>query len=90
MSEAHIQFRRDLARGFYRHGYTAHGQSDPVKYIDVCLIDTLRALGVKVPYEGNGKFWALADGNRMLKAFDQSFPFCFRMYYFGGIFKMQM
>jgi hypothetical protein len=71
VSEAHIQFRKDLASGFYHHGYTAHGQQPVALFQDVCLIDTLRVLGVKVPYTGNGQFWALADGNRMLEPFSR-------------------
>ena len=68
--ELHDRFRKDLACGFYHHGYTAHGQKPLSVFKDVCLIDAFRALGVKVPYTCDGKFWALADGNRMLQ------PFC--------------
>ena len=32
-------------------------------------MDSLRALGFKVPYLGNGPFWAMRDGNAMLKPF---------------------
>ena len=34
-----------------------------------CLIDSLRSLGVPVPYLEHGPFWALADGNSMLAPF---------------------
>ena len=68
-SELHVRFRRDLACGFYQHGYTAHGQKPLPIFADVCLIDALRALGFKVRYTCGGKFWALADGNRMLEPF---------------------
>ena len=37
----------------------------------MCLVDTLRVLGVKVPYISDGKFWALTDGNIMLEPFDR-------------------
>ena len=67
--ELHARFRKDLACGFYQHGYTAHGQKPLSVFDDVCLIDAFRALGVKVPYTCDGKFWALADGNRMLEPF---------------------
>ena len=53
LSEAHIRFRKDLARGFYQHGYTAHAQKPEQRFANVCLINTLRALGVKVPYYRN-------------------------------------
>ena len=33
---------------------------------EVCLIDAMRALGVKVSYPGDGPFWALKDGNHFL------------------------
>ena len=36
---------------------------------NVCLVDTLRSLGRKVPYDRDGPFWALADGNTMLRPF---------------------
>ena len=36
---------------------------------DTCLVDSFRALGVRVPYERHGPFWALAEGNEMLKPF---------------------
>ena len=42
---------------------------EPMKFQNVCLIDALRSLGVKVPYIGHGPFWALADGNKMLHPF---------------------
>ena len=68
-SELHVRFRRDLACGFYQHGYTAHGQKPLPIFADVCLIDALRALGFKVRYTCGGNLWALADGNRMLEPF---------------------
>ena len=39
------------------------------RFHDTCLVDSFRALGVPVPYECHGPFWALADGNEMLKPF---------------------
>ena len=36
---------------------------------DVCLVDALRSLGVRVPYVRDGPFWAQADGNAMLREF---------------------
>ncbi|CAE8658603.1 unnamed protein product [Polarella glacialis] len=34
-----------------------------------CLLDALRSLGKKVPYQRDGPFWALKDGNYMLIPF---------------------
>ena len=31
-----------------------------------CLVDAIRALGIKVPYDRNGPFWAVHDGSSML------------------------
>ena len=39
------------------------------RYADVCLVDALRAHGVKLPYQRSGPFWAMADGNKMLLPF---------------------
>ena len=39
----------------------------PPRYVDVCLVDARRTLSFKVPYTGNGPFWALADGSCFLK-----------------------
>ena len=36
-------------------------------YEEVCLVDSFRAVGVKVPYRSHGPFWALKDGKEMLK-----------------------
>ena len=41
------------------------------KYTDTCLVDAIRSLGVKIPYEGNGPFKALTDGNKQLARFHQ-------------------
>ena len=41
------------------------------RHKNVCLIDALRGLGVKVPYTKDGPFWAMADGNPMLSRFGQ-------------------
>ena len=38
----------------------------PAHYIDVCLVNSFRALGYKVPYTSSGPFWAIKDGNRFL------------------------
>ncbi|CAE8616915.1 unnamed protein product [Polarella glacialis] len=35
-----------------------------------CLVDALRSLGKKVPYQRDGPFWALKDGNHMLIPFE--------------------
>lgn len=43
-------------------------RSEP-PFTEVCLVDSLRALGFKVPYLGHGPFWAMQDGNAMLKPF---------------------
>lgn len=37
------------------------------RYTDVCLVDSIRALGLKVPYLRSGPLWALKDGNELLK-----------------------
>ena len=39
----------------------------PARFVDTCLIDTLRSLGLRVPYERSGPFWALKDGNCFLR-----------------------
>ena len=36
------------------------------KFVDVCLVDALRAHGFKVPYTKDGPFWAIADGSCFL------------------------
>ena len=36
---------------------------------NVCLVDALRSVGMAVPYSRHGPFWALADGNDMLRPF---------------------
>ena len=36
---------------------------------NVCLVDSLRSLGVPVPYSGDGPFYALADGNIFLSPY---------------------
>ena len=33
---------------------------------DICLNNTLRCLGYKIPYIDHGPFWAQAEGNRFL------------------------
>ena len=42
----------------------AAGNND--KFLDTCLIDSLRGLGYKIPYCGDGPFWAKPDGDRFL------------------------
>ena len=44
-----------------------------VHFRDVCLVDSIRALGIKVPYVSDGPFWAIADGNDMLRP-HRTFP----------------
>ncbi|CAE7300469.1 RPL15, partial [Symbiodinium sp. CCMP2456] len=40
---------------------------EDIRFSETCLIDSLRALGVRIPYERNGPFWALRDGGEFLK-----------------------
>ena len=35
---------------------------------DVCLVDAFRSMGLKVAYESNGPFCAIADGRRILSS----------------------
>jgi hypothetical protein len=42
---------------------------NPGFFKDACLVRALRALSMKVRYAKHGPFWALADGNAMLKSF---------------------
>jgi hypothetical protein len=42
-----------------------------IRFQHTCLVDALRHLGYAVPYDGDGPFYAMADGNRMLAAFGQ-------------------
>ena len=63
----HAEFRKDLESGHYRHGYVSKSEKPLPHFENVCLIDALRALGAKVPYAADGRFWALEDGNRMLR-----------------------
>ncbi|CAE7422898.1 unnamed protein product [Symbiodinium sp. KB8] len=43
-------------------GVRQEGNND--KFLDTCLIDSLRGLGYKIPYCRDGPFWAKADGDR--------------------------
>jgi len=45
------------------------GSRGDKRYQNVCLVDSLRSLGVKLQYTADGPFWALSDGNAMLSAF---------------------
>ena len=36
------------------------------RYKNTCLVDCLRAMGLKVAYESDGPFWVLGDGKRMV------------------------
>ncbi|CAE7342206.1 RPL15 [Symbiodinium sp. CCMP2592] len=45
-------------------GVRQEGNND--KFLDTCLIDSLRGLGYKIPYSRDGPFWAKADGDRFL------------------------
>ena len=38
-------------------------------FADNCLVDSLRSVGIKVPYTKAGPFWALKDGDEMLAPF---------------------
>ena len=40
---------------------------EDIRFSDTCLIDSLRALGIRVPYVRNGPFWALRDGGEFLR-----------------------
>ena len=69
-SAEHVQFRRDLAEGFYIHGYTPrHVREENPFYKDVCLIDALRKLGYKVEYQLDGPFWGKRHGDAFLLPF---------------------
>eukprot|EP00434_Breviolum_minutum_P014051 symbB.v1.2.012392.t1/scaffold857.1/size218589/7 len=46
-------------------------EKETPRYVDVCLVDAMRALSFKVPYTGNGPFWALADGSCFVKPWGQ-------------------
>lgn len=46
---------------------SAGPRKETPRYVDVCLVDAMRALSFKVPYTGNGPFWALADGSCFVK-----------------------
>lgn len=35
---------------------------------DVCLVDAFRSMGLKVEYESDGPFYAVADGRRILSS----------------------
>jgi hypothetical protein len=37
------------------------------RFREVCLIDSLRAHRYKVQYTADGPFWAMADGNKFLR-----------------------
>ena len=41
----------------------------PKHFADNCLVDSLRSVGIKVPYTKAGPFWALKDGDDMLAPF---------------------
>lgn len=41
------------------------------RYVEVCLVDALRAHRYKVPYTCNGPFWAMQDGNAFLSPWKQ-------------------
>ena len=43
--------------------------SDATRRKDVCIIDALRLLGVKAPYDRDGPLWARADANDILTPF---------------------
>ena len=42
------------------------GKRHSERYQNTCLIDSLRAMGLKVPYESDGPFWVLRDGNKLV------------------------
>ena len=39
------------------------------RYVDVCLVDVLRAHGYKCGYQADGPFWGMHDGNNFLEAY---------------------
>lgn len=46
----------------------SRSKQDSDRKKDVCLIDALRSLGMKeIGYHCDGPFWAMGDGNKMLK-----------------------
>jgi hypothetical protein len=49
--------------------WAAAGSPGDKHYQNVCLIDSLRSLGVKLQYTADGPFWALSDGNAMISSF---------------------
>ena len=48
--------------------WAAAGSPGDKHYQNVCLIDSLRSLGVKLQYTADGPFWALSDGNAMISS----------------------
>ena len=61
-----IAMRTDCKRMSFDSGFHLRSRCDDC-FKDVCLVDALRAHGFKVPYTGDGPFWAIADGNRFLQ-----------------------
>ena len=68
-----VECARKARQGFHltllpvveqRSCHIASGNND--KFLDTCLIDSLRGLGYKIPYCRDGPFWAKADGDRFL------------------------
>ena len=53
---------------FWRKKYVQQKGGDK-KFSLVCLVDAIRSLGVKVPYQKHGPMWALSDGNVLLEPF---------------------
>ena len=54
--------------------WAAAGSPGDKHYQNVCLIDSLRSLGVKLQYTADGPFWALSDGNAMISSFGKVLP----------------
>lgn len=71
-TKARPNFRPSLvwpSRSDRRGGSSCDDSPKLHPFRDVCLIDSLRSLGVPVEYEGSGPFRALGDGNPMLRPF---------------------
>lgn len=51
------------------HSNFPRRQGQSHRYVEACLVDSFRSVGVKVPYSSDGPFFALADGRNMLLPF---------------------
>lgn len=68
-----LQKKGRLGRRHMRQRKEADGgQPRSAKPLHTCLVDAFRRLGIKVPYCGDGPFWALEDGRSMLEPFGKT------------------